>query len=94
MKVQDLMRAQELEKRSMQSQRLENSSSEREKITNKQIVNKELTQLWNSNSGDQWDLFLKKYWKRLEPDTVPLEQGQDKGTGTLSYIILIPDFEN
>lgn len=61
-----------------ESEKLERKKSKCAKRIYSQKINKELTRLWNSNSEEEWELALMKYWKLVRPDNVMLEEKMEK----------------
>jgi len=73
MKLEEFMRLHEIEKIKSKQQRRTTSQN----FNPEQEVNIELTRLWESNSEDEWNAALKKYWGLVKPEDIILEEAME-----------------
>lgn len=73
-KLEEFIKLQELERNKNKKKR----RTTPKKFNTEQRINMELTRLWNSNSEDEWDEALKKYWDLVKPENVILEEAMEK----------------
>lgn len=67
MHIQDLIDAQESRRR----------KSVKNKIVDQIEINKELTDLWNSNVEKEWSLALERYWPLIQSGNISLEKDME-----------------
>lgn len=68
MHLQDIIKQQEMERKSKRKCR--------NKVHNEistEIINLDLTKLWNSNNENDWDLALERYWFLIKPGNLIVE---------------------